>query len=78
MARYKTLLKLSKSSQLWHHLSLPPHTAAGADEEKEVKKDVGGSEADHDQGPDNRVLPDGVETPLQRTRLINVPTKQVF
>ena len=54
------------SNKFEHHSSLPPHSAAGSDEEKEVKEDVGGSKADHDQGTDDGILPDSVETSLRR------------
>ena len=37
------------------HNSLP-QTAASADEEKEVQKNVGGGKTDHDQRPENGIL----------------------
>ena len=64
------------SHKFWHHSSLPPHSAAGSDEEKEVKENVGGSKADHDQGTNDGILPDSVETSLRRGRMTRVPAKK--
>ena len=63
------------SNKFWHHSSLQPHSAAGSDEEKKVKEDVGGSKADHDQGTDDGILPDSVETSLRRGRLMKFLSK---
>ena len=48
--------------------SLLPNSTAGAYEKKEIQEDVGGGKADDNKGANDGILPDGVETSLQKVR----------
>ena len=71
-AERRNSIKFSRSDKFCLHSSFSPHSTAGADEEQKVEEYVGGGEADHDQGPDDGVLPYGVETSLKSGKLPKV------